>query len=59
MEHSIARALAAQGIHARPEDLAQIQAQWDGILELKQGLDSIALTDADIALRNLPGGDHA
>ena len=41
-----------------PEHLEKIESKWAEILELKGDLGEVNLDDADIALRNIPGGDH-
>lgn len=58
MTQHIKEILASRGIHLNPDELTQVEAQWNGIQELKKGLDHVNLADAGIALRNIPGGDH-
>lgn len=50
--------LADRGIHPTDEHLVKIEAKWAEIQTLKGGLENVNLADADIALRNFPGGDH-
>ncbi|MCG7439401.1 hypothetical protein [Corynebacterium freneyi] len=58
MSISVKDLLADRGIHPSDEHLQKIGAKWAEIQELKGGLDNARLDDADIALRNIPGGDH-
>lgn len=58
MSISVKDVLAAKGIHPGDEHLKKIEAKWAEIQELKGNLGDINLDDADIALRNIPGGDH-
>ncbi|MGP6175281.1 hypothetical protein [Corynebacterium sp. A21] len=58
MSISVKDVLADRGIHPTEEHLVKIEAKWAQIQELKDGLENMNLDDADIALRNIPGGDH-
>lgn len=58
MTVSIEALLAAKGIHPKPENIDRLENKWEEIQNLKGDLSNIALADADISLRNLPGGDH-
>lgn len=58
MTLSIKDALAARGVSPTADELEKIEAKWAEIVALKGDLDNIEIDDADIALRNLPGGDH-
>jgi hypothetical protein len=58
MSFSVKDALAARGIHPSAEHLEKLEAKWEEIQGLKKNLDTVALDDADIAVRNIPGGDH-
>ena len=50
--------LADKGIYPSDEHLKKIEAKWAEIRQLKGDLENANLDDADIALRNIPGGDH-
>ncbi|NLG45714.1 hypothetical protein [Gordonia sp. (in: high G+C Gram-positive bacteria)] len=58
MTLSIKDALAARGVPPSAEELVKIEAKWAEIVALKGDLDNIAIDDADISVRNIPGGDH-
>lgn len=58
MSLSIESVLAAKGIHPKPEHLKKLESKWEEIEGLKGNLANINLDDADISLRNIPGGDH-
>lgn len=58
MTSSIKDALAAKGVPPSAEELVKIEAKWAEIVALKGDLGNIDIDDADISLRNLPGGDH-
>lgn len=58
MSISVKEVLAEKGIHPSEQHLEKIEAKWAEIQQLKQGLENMNLNDADIALRNIPGGDH-
>ena len=58
MALTIQEILAAKGVNPSDEHLRSLEAKWAETLELKGDLNSINLDDADIALRNIPGGDH-
>lgn len=58
MSFSVKDALAARDIHPSPEHLQKLESKWEEVLSLKQNLDVVPLDDADIAVRNIPGGDH-
>ena len=58
MTLSIKDALAARGVAPTVDELKKIESKWSEIVALKGDLDIIAIDDADISLRNIPGGDH-
>lgn len=58
MSFSVKDTLAERGIHPSPKHLEKLEAKWEEIQGLKKNLDAVALDDADIAVRNIPGGDH-
>ena len=55
MTLSVKEVLAATGISPKPETLEKLESKWAEIQELKGNL---KLADEDIAVRNIPGGDH-
>ncbi|WP_245569722.1 hypothetical protein [Gordonia shandongensis] len=55
---SVADTLAARGLVPTAAELEKIEAKWAEISALKKDLATVDIDDADIALRNLPGGDH-
>lgn len=58
MTLSIKDALAAKGLHPTAEELVRIESTWEQVAGLRRDLATINTADADIALRNIPGGDH-
>ncbi|WP_041631853.1 hypothetical protein [Corynebacterium maris] len=58
MSFSVKDALVARDIHPSAEHLEKLEAKWKEIQGLKKNLDVVTLDDADIAVRNIPGGDH-
>lgn len=58
MTVSVEALLKAKGITPGPGHLEKLEAKWAEIQELKGELADIRLDDADISLRNIPGGDH-
>lgn len=58
MAFSVKEALAERRINPSPEHLKKLETKWEEIQSLKKDLNVVALEDADIAVRNLPGGDH-
>lgn len=58
MSISVKDILADKGVHPSEEHLKKIEAKWAEIRQLKGNLENANLDDADIALRNIPGGDH-
>lgn len=58
MQQSIEDALKAKGVTTSSEHLEKLEDKWAEILERRGDLTDIDLDDADIALRNIPGGDH-
>ncbi len=58
MALSVKNLLAEKGIKPSAEHLDKLETKWAEIQALKGNLDGLALDDADIAVRNIPGGDH-
>lgn len=58
MSLSIQQILKKKGITPKSEHLEQLKIRWEGMQSLRGNLEGIAIDDADIAIRNLPGGDH-
>lgn len=58
MAQDIAQQLADKNIHPPAENLRRLETKFDEILDLKSGLNALRLDDADLAIRNIPGGDH-
>ncbi|MCU9595033.1 hypothetical protein OEV82_11360 [Caldibacillus thermolactis] len=54
---SVRQLLENQGIKIPPH-LAEIERRWEGIQSLKQEMNDAKLEDYDLAIRNMPGGDH-
>lgn len=58
MSFSVKDVLAARDVRPTPEHLEKLEAKWAEIQARKQTLSAVTLDYADIAVRNLPGGDH-
>ncbi|GEB33892.1 MULTISPECIES: hypothetical protein [Brevibacillus] len=50
--------LETKGVRVPKEHLDELEMRWQGIVSLKQETEAALLDDHDIALRNIPGGDH-
>lgn len=55
---SVKEILENKGIKPREEHLEVLERRWKGLQELRGDLEGVKIDDADIALRNIPGGDH-
>ncbi len=55
---SIQEILKSKGITANPQTLPFLEARWEEVQALRGDLTNIPIDDADIGLRNIPGGDH-
>ncbi len=55
---SIKELLESKGIKAREKHLEILDTRWKGMADLRGDLDGVAIDDADIGMRNIPGGDH-
>lgn len=58
MNRFVEEQLRSRNIHPTDAELATLNAQWANLVRQRGKLDGIALADADIALRCIPGGDH-
>ncbi len=58
MAASVQEILADKGVRPAQEHLEQLESKWAEIQQRRADLDGVALDDADIAVRNIPGGDH-
>lgn len=50
--------LENKGIKPREEHLEILETRWKGMAELRGDLEGVPIDDADIGMRNIPGGDH-
>ena len=55
---SIKELLENKGLKPRKEHLEILDTRWKGMAALRGNLDGVAIDDADIGMRNIPGGDH-
>lgn len=55
---SVKEILEHQGIIPTPEHLEILEQRRVEMIQLRGNLEGIAQDDADIAVRNIPGGDH-
>lgn len=58
MSLSVKEMLENKGIKPREEHLEILETRWKGMAELRGNLEGISIDDADIGMRNIPGGDH-
>lgn len=58
MALSVKELLAEKGIKPSAAHLDKLESKWAEVRALKGDLSGLALDDADIAVRNIPGGDH-
>ncbi|MBO1004237.1 hypothetical protein IPU62_16255 [Pseudogracilibacillus auburnensis] len=58
MSLTIKEILENKGITPRKEHLEILETRWKGMQALRGDLMGANIDDADIALRNIPGGDH-
>lgn len=58
MKLSVRERLENQGVLVTDEHLPLLELRWQAIEQMKAEADSVSLDDYDIALRNIPGGDH-
>ncbi|GAA5090567.1 hypothetical protein [Paenalcaligenes hermetiae] len=58
MTYSIKEALAAKGVYPTDEHLKKLEQKWQETLALKGDLAGVPLSDADLAIKNVAGGDH-
>ena len=58
MSMSIQETLAVKGVNPSAEHLEKLESKWAEIQQLKTDLGELPIDDADISLRNIPGGDH-
>lgn len=58
MKLTVEQMLVSKGITPKEEHLEILEARWEEMSGLRGNLDGIKLDDADIALKNIAGGDH-
>lgn len=58
MSLSIQEILKSKGITANAANLPFLEARWKEVQALRGKLTNIPIDDANIGLRNIPGGDH-
>ena len=55
---SIQELLKNKGIEVKETHLDVLEARWKGMQALRGDLEHVKIDDADIGVRNIPGGDH-
>lgn len=55
---SIQELLENKGIPVKKDHFESLQVKWEGIQALRGNLEGVNIDDADISLKNIPGGDH-
>lgn len=58
MALSVKELLESRGIQVKEEHVAMLNKRWNELQQLKGNLERANIDDADISLRNIPGGDH-
>ncbi|SFE82215.1 hypothetical protein [Alteribacillus iranensis] len=58
MKLSIRDVLKDKGIIVKNNHLPVLEERWEGMELLRKEAEDANLDDYDIALRNIPGGDH-
>lgn len=58
MSLSIQALLENKGIKVKETHLETLEARWKGMQTLRGDLKDVKIDDADISVRNIPGGDH-
>lgn len=58
MSLSIQELLENKGIQVKKDHFESLQEKWEGIQALRGNLEGVNIDDADISLKNIPGGDH-
>lgn len=58
MSLSVRQLLENKGIPVKEEHVDEIEKRWKGMQALRGNLEGVNIDDADISLRNIPGGDH-
>ena len=58
MKLTVEQILVSKGITPKEEHLETLESRWEEMSELRGNLDGIKIDDADIALKNIAGGDH-
>ena len=58
MSLSIQELLKNKGIEVKETHLDVLEERWKGMQSLRGDLAHVKIDDADIGVRNIPGGDH-
>nr|WP_172372372.1 hypothetical protein [Sporosarcina jiandibaonis] len=58
MSLSIQALLKNKGIEVKETHLDVLDVRWKGMQALRGNLEHANINDADIGIRNIPGGDH-
>ncbi|SFA54406.1 hypothetical protein SAMN05192569_10518 [Parageobacillus thermantarcticus] len=56
MKSSIEKILKEKGMKASEWELSMLEHQWKAIQQLKKGIETLKLSDADIGITHHPGG---
>jgi F0F1-type ATP synthase epsilon subunit len=56
MSNSIKKVLEEKGIKVSEGELGLLEHQWKAIQQLKKGIETLKLNDADIGITHHPGG---
>lgn len=58
MTLSVGQLLENKGVKVKEGHLEILEARWKGMQALRGDLEGVNIDDADIGIRNIPGGDH-
>lgn len=58
MAQLVEELLRSRNIHPSEQELSALITRWQNMQRQRGDLEGIHLGEADIALRNIPGGDH-
>ncbi|GAB3055685.1 hypothetical protein [Virgibacillus ainsalahensis] len=58
MSLSVQSLLENKGYRVKAEHVEVLEFRWQALQTLKGNLENANVDDADIGLRNIPGGDH-
>lgn len=55
---SVREIIEDKGLQVKDAHLEELEIRWKNICDLKGNLENAQIDEADIGMRNIPGGDH-